>query len=104
MHQEVIVRPVRRPDDGWWIVGELSVYLALIISCTALPAIIPTSFTVGGLIFQMYEPFLAVAALYVLARRRLSKYVFGRFLLVAAMTRTSIGIVVLSPTLSRHCS
>ena len=71
---------------------ELSVYLTLILSCTALPTIIPTSFAVGGLIFQLYEPFLAFATLYVLAHHRPSKYVVGRYLLILASV--GIGLVV----------
>lgn len=95
-HQESIVHPGRNLAEGRWTAGELSVYLALILSCTALPVTIPTSFTVGGLIFQLYEPFLAVAALYVLARRRPSKYVFRRFLLVAASLGVGLTVGILN--------
>lgn len=86
----VVTRGRRLGLAGRW--PELSVYLTLILSCTALPIMIPTSFAVGGLIFQLYEPFLALATLYVLVRHRPSRYVVGRCSLISASV--GIGLVV----------
>ncbi|PZF62870.1 hypothetical protein DEJ33_15305 [Curtobacterium sp. MCPF17_047] len=45
-----------------------SIYLALILSSSALPAFLPTTFDVAGLTLHAHEPFLVVALVYSVAK------------------------------------
>lgn len=64
---------------------RLSIYGAMLLGFTALPTAIPTSFQVGGLQVDAYEPLLAVAAIYCAFAHRRPEYASRRAWAFAAV-------------------
>lgn len=75
---------------------ERLIYLTVALAVTTVPAVIPTTFSAGGLTFRFYEPLLVLAGVYVWARHRPPGYATTRFAVLVGLLGAAAAVGYLS--------